>query len=201
MIKLSIITPFYNTIRQTKQLANILLKQLTAEVEWIIIDDGTNESELDTLGVKVIHLADNSGTASVPRNVGLDNALGKYIVFVDSDDEVTENYIETIINKIDSEDFDYCYFGWKTKDYDYPIEEEPQEWNTCVWNCIYKKEIIGNNRFNPKIYIGEDSEFNKLVRKGKRSNIKDILYIYKWNERNDNLSSLHRDGLIPRERE
>ena len=201
MINLSIITPFYNTINQTKLLANILLPQLTNEVEWIIIDDGTNEYELDKLGVKVIHLPNNSGNASLPRNIGLDNALGKYIVFVDSDDEVTNNYVETIINKINSEEFDYCYFGWKTKEHEYYIEEEPEDWNTCVWNCIYKKEIIGDNRFNPKIYIGEDNEFNKLVRKGKRSNIKGILYIYKWRERDDNLSSLYKDGLIPSKRE
>ena len=42
--KLSIITPFYNTLSYTKKLAEVLDPQLTEEVEWIIIDDGTNEA-------------------------------------------------------------------------------------------------------------------------------------------------------------
>lgn len=201
MIKLSIITPFYNTIEYTKELAKVLLNQLTEEVEWIIIDDGTNEKELDNLGVKVIHLPTNSGNSSLPRNVGLDNAKGEYIVFIDSDDLVENNYVETILNKINNDKFDYCYFGWKYDGGEYPILEEPEEWNTCVWNCIYKKELIGENRFNINKNLGEDKDFNEKVRKGTRKNIPEILYIYNWKKRDDSLSSLYARNKIPYERE
>lgn len=200
-ILLSIITPYFNTLELTKVLADNLLPQLTEEVEWIIVDDGSNEIELDKFGVKVIHLKENSGNASIPRNVGLDNAVGDFIAFIDSDDLVYSNYVETILNKIKEEDFDYCYYGWETKDHKYIIEEEPLEWNRCIWNCVYKKEIIGDIRFDKKYNIGEDWEFNKIVRKGKRANILDILYYYRWNERDDNLSSLYREGKIKYTRE
>ena len=193
---LSIITPYYNTLEYTKKLAEALVPQLTDEVEWIIIDDGSNELELDKINAKVIHLDSNSGNASVPRNIGLDVARGDYIVFIDSDDLVFDNYIERIIDKIKNSLFDYCYFGWRTNNSSFPIYEEPLEWNTCVWNCIYKKEIIGNNRFDPKNNIGEDKYFNKLVRKGKRENIIDILYYYNW-KRPNSISTLYREGKIP----
>lgn len=194
MIKLSIITPYYNTLKYTERLANGLTPQLTNEVEWIIVDDGTNEIELDKLNAKVIHLPSNSGNASKPRNIGLDVAVGEYIVFIDSDDQVTSNYIEKILKKIEEEDFDYCYYSWRTSENEYIIKDEPLEWNCCVWNCIYKKELIGNNRFNESYTLGEDKDFNNRVRKGKKANIEDILYIYSWNEREDDLTNLVLQG-------
>ena len=61
-----------------------------------------------------------------------------------------------------------------------PIEitEEPEEWNTCIWNCVYKKTLIGNERFDSKLYMGEDKDFNERVRKGKRGNLNEFLYYY-----------------------
>lgn len=58
------------------------------------------------------------------------------------------------------------------------ITDYPPESNYSVWNCIYKREIIGNIRFDENLKIAEDYEFNKLVRIGKKENIKDILYFY-----------------------
>ena len=194
--KLSIITPYYNTLEYTKELASILEPQLTNEVEWIIIDDGCHEKELDILNAKVIHLENNSGNASRPRNIGLDIANGDFIVFIDSDDKITNNYIDKIINKIDTEKFDYCYFGWKTREHEYIIKEEPLEWNHCVWDCIYSRELIGNERFNEDYNLNEDGDFNNRVRKGKRTNILDILYLYSWQEREDSISGLYSSGKI-----
>ena len=194
--KLSIITPFYKTLSYTKKLASVLEPQLNDDVEWIIIDDGTNEIELDKLDAKVVHLKENSGNASKPRNVGLDIASGEFITFIDSDDMISNDYIKVIIDKIDKEHFDYCYFGWQTKNNKYIIEEEPPKWNHCIWNCIYKRDIIGDNKFNEDYNLDEDGDFNNRVRKGKRSNILDILYTYSFLEREDSISSLYKNGII-----
>ena len=197
---LSIITPYYKTLSYTLELAKVLIPQLTNEVEWIIIDDGCNETKLDNLGVKVLHLENNSGNASIPRNIGLDNASGKYVAFIDSDDLVSDDYISKILNKIKTSDFDYCFMSWKTQDSKIIIEDYPPEWNVCVWDCIYKRETIGDVRFDPKCNLGEDKEFNKLVRKGIKENIVDILYYYNW-KRPDSLSTHYREGKIPFTRE
>lgn len=186
---LSIITPYYNCLEYTKKLATALESQLTNEVEWIIIDDGCNEIELDNFKAKVIHLEKNSGGGSVPRNVGLDNASGKYIAFIDADDMIKPDYIITILNKIKKEDFDYCYIGWESPHFKILIENEPPDWNVCIWNCIYKKDLIGDKRFNPDIIIGEDWDFNNRVKKGKKAIIKKILYYY-----NDAPNSLMKRG-------
>lgn len=176
-VVLSIITPYYKRLEYIKELANVLEPQLDNDVEWIIIDDGCNEKELDNLKAKVYHLPTNSGGASVPRNIGLDNAKGKYITFIDSDDLVSEDYIKEI-KKSFKYNYDYCYFSWKSRIQEIWITNNPPKWNCCVWNCIYKKDLIGDIRFNPDLRIAEDYEFNQKVRKGVHRCINKILYYY-----------------------
>ena len=177
-MKLSIITPYYNSLRYIKKLANMLEPQLTEDIEWIIVDDGCNEYELDNFHAKVIHLPENSGGASVPRNVGLDNARGEYIAFIDSDDLVSADYIYQIMNKINNESFDYCYLSWYSDAFKVIIEDNPPDWNLCVWNCVYKRDLIGDERFKPELVIAEDYDFNVRVRKGIHTSITDIVYYY-----------------------
>ena len=178
--QISIITPYYQTLQRTKRLAQILEPQLDDRIEWIIIDDGCHEKALDKLKARVIHLDKNSNGASIPRNVGLDLARGKYILFIDSDDTVSNNYISRIRKEIEENghNFDYCYIGWHSPYNTIIIEDKPPEWNLCIWNCIYKKEQIGESRFNPNIRLGEDGDFNSRVRKGRKSSIKEVLYYY-----------------------
>ncbi len=198
-VVLSIITPYYDTLKYIMNLYSVLSPQLNKKVEWIIIDDGCHEIELDKISsdcVSIIHLEKNSGNASLPRNVGIDNAKGKYIAFVDSDDLVENNYIETILNKINTKNFDYCIISWRTKDSVYILDGEPPEWNKCVWNTIYKKDIIGNERFDIDRNLGEDGDFNNRVRKGKRVNILEPIYLYNW-KREGSISNRYSDGLIP----
>ena len=180
---ISIITPYYKSLEYTKRLAKVLEPQLDKDIEWIIIDDGCNETELDKLNAKVIHLEENSGGASKPRNVGLDNAKGDYIVFIDSDDLVSDDYIE-IIRAATRKDFDYCYYSWKSDNMTIIINDKPPKWNCCVWNCIYKKETIGNTRFREDLVIAEDYVFNQEVRKGKSRAISKVIYFY--NTKNEN---------------
>lgn len=179
MIKLSIIIPTYNRNEKLSKLLNILNMQITDEVEVIVIDDHSdNELKLDfPKWLKYIRLNENSGGASVPRNVGLDNASGEYIAFIDVDDTVKDNYIKTILDKT-KEEWDYCYISWECSTHKIIIKDNPPKWNCCVWNCIYKKELIGNTRFNPELVIAEDYDFNQKVRKGKKANITEVLYYY-----------------------
>ena len=130
-MKLSIITPYYKTLSLTLALAKVLEPQLTDEVEWIIIDDGCNETALDKLKAKVIHLPVPSGNASKPRNVGLETAQGEYIAFIDSDDSVSEDYIKTILEKT-KENWDYCYMSWSWSRGPIIINTEPPKWNTSI---------------------------------------------------------------------
>ena len=196
-MKLSIIIPYYKTLEYTKKLFETLTPQLTKDVEVILIDDGCNEKKLDKLKAKVIHLDQPSGNASYPRNVGLDNAKGEYIAFIDSDDNIAPDYIETILEAT-KEEWDYCYISWKWQQGNVIIKDNPPSWNTCVWNCVYKKTLIGDTRFDLSKNIGEDEEFNNQVRKGIRHNITKALYYYN-SGRENSLTQLYSKGEISRD--
>lgn len=190
-MKISIITPYYKTLKEIKELSNILSPQLNEQVEWIIIDDGCYEDELDLLPAKVIHLKENSGGASYPRNVGLNNAIGEYITFVDGDDKVSNDYISTLLEKIKTDNFDYCYFNWKCLNFPYweiIIKDKPPIWNCSVWNCLYKKQLIGDIRFDTNLIIAEDADFNNKTLRGIKSNIDKVLYYYN-NGREDSITN------------
>ena len=182
MIKLSIITPYYQCLSEIKNLAAALTSQLTEEIEWIIIDDGCHEKELDDFNAIVIHLNKNSGCAGIPRNYGLDIAKGEYITFIDADDLISECFIQKTLEKINTSIFDYCFMSWTKPDHSLYVDitQGRPEWNCSVWAILYKKENINNIRFNNK-RIAEDYDFNAQALKGKKEIIPEYLYIYNSN--------------------
>ena len=192
--KYSIIIPYHEPLDLTLKLLDVLIPQLTNECELCIVDDDVNTYKLDEYKsdrVKVIHHEVNSGGAGKPRNTGIDNTMGEYISFIDSDDMVSDEFVSKILEKINTSDFDYCFYSWEfngvRKGEKVIIEDEPPGWNCGVVNCIYKRETIGKERFNEEMKSSEDYDFNVRVRKGKKENILNILYFYNDN-RKDSLT-------------
>ena len=180
LIKLSIIIPYYKTLELTKKLLEQIIPQLKG-AEVILIDDGCHEEQLDKYKdkINIIHLEENQGL-SYARNRGIEKAKGQYITFVDSDDYVSEDYISSIISKINTSEFDYCYFSWKMihkKDV-IRILDNPPTWNLAVWNAVYKREYV--EMFDENIRFCEDVPWQAKMRakKGKKEIINKILYYY-----------------------
>lgn len=206
-LKLSIIIPFYNTLELTEELLDILVPQLLEEIEIILVNDGSDAIGLGKYPIKIINTS--NGGVSRARNIGLDYASGDYIAFIDSDDKVASNYIETILDKT-TEVWDYCYISWEAKmgrfqakaymSADVDTDIYHGWWSPSVWSCIYKRELLENVRFNEKKVIAEDVEFSNRVRKGKRAIIKDVIYFY-CTDRGDSLSDLFMMHKITEEYE
>ena len=112
MIRLSIIIPYYNTYEYTIQLLKELDIQYNDKVEIILVDDGCNETRFDTFDkFKIIHLDRNYG-ASYAWNRGIEASSGEYIAFIDSDDMITMDYVESLIKFIEEYDEDEIIFNW-----------------------------------------------------------------------------------------
>lgn len=191
-ILLTVIIPGYERYDYAEKLLKQLDKQMQDNVEVILVDDCSPiPYQFHYKWLKIIRLEENSQGASVPRNKGLDIAQGEYISFIDIDDMVSDNYIKTILDKT-KEEWDYCYISWECSTHKIIIKDNPPKWNCCVWNCIYKKELIENERFKPELKMAEDYDFNNRVRKGKRANITKIIYYY--NE--DTPNSLTKQGEL-----
>ena len=103
MKKISVIVPVYNTEKYLKRCVCSIINQNYHNVEIILIDDGSKDSSgkvCDILAeqdsrIKVIHQV-NAGVSKA-RNIGIDNANGDYVVFLDSDDELLPNVFNDLI--------------------------------------------------------------------------------------------------------
>ena len=105
-VLLSIIVPIYNVEKYIGSLVNSLVKQTNKNFEVIFIDDGSTDDSMQILkeimagseqefSFKLLQQV-NQGLSSA-RNIGILNATGEYIFFLDSDDEIEINFVETIL--------------------------------------------------------------------------------------------------------
>lgn len=193
MIKLSIIIPYYETYEYTYKLLKELSIQITDEVEVILIDDGCNEKRLDSFDfVKITHLDKNYG-ASYAWNVGLSQATGKFIGFIDSDDMIMMNYIDELINAIDNDYADEIIFNFLDIDRNL-LHKKPE--CRAIWKAIYRKEICPS--FDERYKYNTDLPFRlKLVKtEHTKYYLEKVLYCY-HSVRKDSITwKKHRKLLV-----
>jgi len=140
MKKISIVIPYYKTYDLTTKLLDVLIKQLNSEVETFLVDDGCNETRLDKYekDINIIHLEKNGG-ATRAMNLAIGKAKGEYIAIIDSDDLITKDYIETLLETIKEHDEDVIYFDWQDINTG-EIVHHPC--NYAPWKAIYKKSMM-----------------------------------------------------------
>ena len=114
--KLTVIIPTYNAENYILESVNSIKEQSFGfeNIELILVDDNSNDNTKAILedlsqkypNVKSIFLEENSGTASKPRNVGMENASSDYIMFLDNDDIYYPQMCEKMYNTIISNNVD-----------------------------------------------------------------------------------------------
>mgnify|MGYP003571697105 CR=1 FL=1 len=109
---LSIITPHYNDLEGLKQIYNCLLKQTDASWDWVVVDDCSDDEVCTALKAYVeaqqdtriqLLLPPEKSNASVCRNLGAEKATYQHLVFLDSDDIITEDFVAN--RQVDFKDF------------------------------------------------------------------------------------------------
>lgn len=183
-MKLSIIIPAYNAEPYIDELLNRLEEQITPEVEVVIIDDGS-EKPYKRDGFQ-IYRQENQGV-SAARNKGLELSRGEYIHFIDADDLVPPDYIKYILQKIDTERFDFMELSWKSLpgsaiNYNFKLNSINDHLeNPSVCTRIYKRDFIGAVRFNTAKDAAEDEDFNRRLdlSRGKRAVATLYMYYYR----------------------
>ena len=180
---ISVIVPIFNAEKYLHRCIKRILDQDYTDFELLLIDDGSTDNSgticdeytiMDNR-MRVFH-KENGGVSSA-RNWGLDNAIGEYIMFVDSDDYMLPGMLEVMLSTLESKKADLVVCGttetgggyWRPiADVDYSINQLKENFVSLLhtellsppWNKIYKKEIIGSNRFCEDISFGEDLLFN-----------------------------------------
>ena len=180
---ISIIIPVYNAEFFLHRCLDSLLMQKFTNFEIILINDGgkdnsgkiCDEYANNNPKIRVFHTL--NGGPGKARNKGLKEAQGTYICFVDSDDYVDSEYLQTFINEIQyHQSVDCCIQGYLFQDQSYSLphtlytaksktkgiyETEINSLFGILWNKIYRKDIIKQYQiqFDINIYLGEDMLF------------------------------------------
>ena len=184
---ISIIVPVYNSKAHLECCVTSILNQSYKQFELLLIDDGSTDgsSELcDELlqkseKIRVIHK--ENGGVSTARNRGLEEARGDYIIFIDSDDMISEKYVEAFMNV--SQDADLIIgsiedvytdergsiYKKELRKHKAPLQGNLSEqyYNLIDWlrgpvAKLYRKDIIDEHhlRFDENLSVAEDQVFN-----------------------------------------
>lgn len=186
---ITVIIPTYKPGKYLWQCLDSLTNQTMPRdrYEIIIVLNGCKHPFIDEINNYILNHADINFTliytevagVSNARNVGLDNANGEYITFIDDDDFVSECYLEELYNKTDFDTIAlsntlafYVENEWLpnqniTKDYccteqNFPFYKARRFFNGPVYKLIHK-DIIGDRRYDVSFKNGEDTLFMFLI--------------------------------------
>ena len=179
---ITVIVPVYNVVNVLERCVRSILSQTYSDFELLLIDDGSYDGSgslcdklmLEDSRIKVFHKC-NGGVSSA-RNYGLDMAIGVYVCFIDSDDWVDSNYLESllpvsgvdlVISSIkcegDQQEIIMLQDAIRTKsDIVDSFNKLLEHMSVCSPCCkIFKRDVIEKNniRYNMNITAGEDMLF------------------------------------------
>ena len=196
----SIIIPFYNAEKYLERAVKSIYNQTYNNIELILINDGSTDNSLTIAKqfaefypeTKLISIQ-NSGPG-VARNIGLENARGKYIAFLDSDDFMKNDALEKMIAAIKKDMSDLVIGQYEMRTENNFVFRTSIETNQLIsksellelffnykihpvpWGKLFLKEKIGDIRF-PEIILKDDDVFllKYIAGINKISIIKDIV--------------------------
>lgn len=179
----SIVIPAFNVEKYIGECLQSILNQSYRNFEIIVVNDGSTDNTLNEITkfkdidnrIKIINKK-NTGVSD-SRNCGIDNAIGEYIVFVDGDDYLADDYISYMLKLIKLYDDDFAFsLNCFTRKNEQQIKKDnierlsseeatslllsPRVMVGC-WNKIYKKGFLDKNkiRFLPQLRYGEGLQF------------------------------------------
>jgi len=143
----SIIIPIYNVENYIRKCIDSVISQTCKDIEIICVNDGTTDNSMSIVErhaevdrrIKIVNIS-NSGL-SIARNVGMDNADGKYICFLDSDDSLAQDAIEKLVEKAEFNETDILFFGAE---------------------CIFENEYMAQKQSSYKNYYERNAEYSKV---------------------------------------
>lgn len=181
---LSVIIPVYNAEKYLRKCVKSILTQRYKDFELILIDDGSTDQSFELCNVfqaednRVHAIHKENGGVSSARNRGLDVAQGEYFTFIDSDDWINPDLLEQLMSHIGQADIVVGGYTTVSKvgNVEQKYKDEVLTCPKCVcskfdelyannfFNApfakIYKRNILGTQRFDSSVALGEDFLFN-----------------------------------------
>lgn len=211
-IKVSVVIPVYNVEKYLPRCLDSLIEQTLSDIEIICVDDGSTDKSLNILqayskkypNIKII--SQNHNSVGYARNVGVKNAVGDYIGYVDADDFAKPDFLEKMYAAAVANDADivltnfYIYRNDTSQTYAYrdmvlihrlselgvfKASQYPDVLlNFGCWDKLYKHDFLTRNAIAfPENRIYEDFKYSydSLVRAERIVVLPDRLYYYRKN--------------------
>lgn len=173
---ISIIIPVYNVSRFLSRCLDSILNQSYSDFEVILVDDASTDSSKAickkyALKDERFHLIENKRNLgiSLSRNKGLLNSRGEYITFIDSDDEISQNYLEILMGILLEYDVDISCVKWNH------VSEEYSSSNQCLQNNELAVKLYDNSSYMKYILSPRSGSYvwGKLY---KRASLEDVWF-------------------------
>ena len=181
---ISVIIPVYKVEKYLRKCVESVMNQTYTDLEIILVDDGSPDScgeiceELAHRDSRIRVIHQKNAGQSVARNVGLDQARGEYIGFIDGDDFAEPDMYYTLLDSIQKHGANLAICGHRKIYEDTPEIKRTEEnhmtvldadglWqevfsrlNNAAWNKLYQRDLLDGIRFRPEQNHGEDLLFN-----------------------------------------
>lgn len=207
--KISVIVPVYNAEKTIERLLDCLNQQSFKDFELILVDDGSKDLSVSIINGHPVSTAHpihvyqkENGGPSEARNFGLEKATGEYICFIDADDTVDSDYLESLYSTITNSNSDLVVCGYRRENSKGKIKEFTESESAVLdqtsalsrffmrnewigpWCKLYRRDIIEyfNLRFNTTYHKGEDFLFvaQYLMHSRSVSIVPHALYDYRY---------------------
>ncbi len=208
--KITVVVPMYNSEKYIERCLKSICNQSYQNLEIIVIDDGSTDNskfiveKLQESDSRINYFYQENKGPGLARNVGIENGIGKYISFIDSDDEIRKTFIEVLYKTIRKDDSFSLTGGYmiyqdgsteksflttktETKNFKVPI---------CC-NKLFNFELIRKNNLRFQgLYYAEDIDFwgRILMINDNFSIANDYLYLCYFRE--DSLTRSYTDKSI-----
>lgn len=208
---LSIVVPCYNAEKYLESCLESICQQKTSiSYEVIAINDGSKDHTGDILEkykkwcsqLKII-TQENRGYSEA-RNSGIRTSLGKYLMFIDSDDYISSNYIEELMRPAKDKDLDIVACGYETFRDSRVIKkvrpkgnEDREMLNGCFWGKVFRRELFSQIML-PEGYWYEDSILAHLIypRVSTYQSVKECFYAYRSNPQGITIMSIGKPKAL-----
>ena len=228
MPKVSVIMPVYNSGEYLNECVDSIIQQTFTDWELLCVDDASTDESLTILSayvnkdVRIKVLQQEHRGAGAARNLGLKNALGEYLLFLDSDDFFEPNLIEDVYSRAKEKEADIVIYhvrqfdnasrkliecNWAFQDSFYPFDvfsykDNPQKifnaFQLCPWNKMFRRQfVIDNNIEWQEITHTNDFYFccKALMCAQRITLVKEKLVNYRVNLENNLQSTNHEAPL------
>lgn len=197
---ISVVVPFYNNEKDIQETIDSIINQTYESWEIVLVDDGSQDNSLDIVRrnaekdsrIRYFCREKEPKGGSTCRNIGIDNANGQYLIFLDADDLLSPTCLENRWNAIHGTDYNFIVFPmstfsesvenskrltkWGVRDYDYYYMTGAPIWQ--VTSPIYKTSFIRElHGFDEKFKRYQDVELGLRTIVYSKGNFKVIEHI------------------------